>query len=429
MKAKVPLSEMFGYTTALRSMTEGRASFTMEFDHYEVVPPNVAKNRATIIAVFFFSGHGTQINGINYVTGKDTGVLTPASADLEAVRAEFALNVMAEAGVETAVMMLDACRNAPITKGTGKDIGEGFAAMRTPIGALISFATDPGDVADDGVPGENSPYTTSWLEEIEVPGEELGQIFRHVERKVMARTGNEQRPWTQSSGLKDVILTPKGPPSNNNSNGGKVQPGPGSIVIIPSPTLVQKISPEAEKLAQDAEDALENKQYQLAYSTIAQAITKDPNYSRVYNVAGYIAYKEYQTSPVIKYIIDGPQASLDDRKKMYDAIYPAFNDKVLGKYDKAAGLDTTAMSPLRNRGFAVLLVYQIQSAIGYRLGNLLDNALADFDAAITRAQNEAKKSLSRSSLSQDTNLSTWCRSLIFDPKIRKAGRESFSFSV
>jgi elongation factor G len=38
---------MFGYTTALRSMTEGRASFTMEFDHYEVVPPNVA---ATIIA-------------------------------------------------------------------------------------------------------------------------------------------------------------------------------------------------------------------------------------------------------------------------------------------------------------------------------------------------------------------------------------------
>ncbi len=47
VKAKVPLSEMFGYTTALRSMTEGRASFSMEFDHYEVVPPNVAQ---TIIA-------------------------------------------------------------------------------------------------------------------------------------------------------------------------------------------------------------------------------------------------------------------------------------------------------------------------------------------------------------------------------------------
>lgn len=42
--AKVPLSEMFGYTTSLRSMTEGRGSMTMEFDHYEVVPTNVAQD-------------------------------------------------------------------------------------------------------------------------------------------------------------------------------------------------------------------------------------------------------------------------------------------------------------------------------------------------------------------------------------------------
>jgi elongation factor G len=40
--AKVPLSEMFGYITTLRSMTEGRGSFTMEFDHYEAVPQHVA---------------------------------------------------------------------------------------------------------------------------------------------------------------------------------------------------------------------------------------------------------------------------------------------------------------------------------------------------------------------------------------------------
>ncbi len=43
VNAKVPLSEMFGYTNTLRSMTQGRASMTMEFDHYEIVPPNVAE--------------------------------------------------------------------------------------------------------------------------------------------------------------------------------------------------------------------------------------------------------------------------------------------------------------------------------------------------------------------------------------------------
>jgi len=47
VKAKVPLSEMFGYTTTLRSMTEGRGSMTMEFDHYDTVPANIA---ADIIA-------------------------------------------------------------------------------------------------------------------------------------------------------------------------------------------------------------------------------------------------------------------------------------------------------------------------------------------------------------------------------------------
>jgi elongation factor G len=43
IKAKVSLAEMFGYATHLRSMTEGRGTFTMEFDGYEIVPQNIAQ--------------------------------------------------------------------------------------------------------------------------------------------------------------------------------------------------------------------------------------------------------------------------------------------------------------------------------------------------------------------------------------------------
>lgn len=43
IKAKVPLAEMFGFATKLRSMTEGRGIFTMEFDHYKEVPSNITE--------------------------------------------------------------------------------------------------------------------------------------------------------------------------------------------------------------------------------------------------------------------------------------------------------------------------------------------------------------------------------------------------
>ena len=44
IKAEVPLAEMFGYATDLRSMSQGRATYSMEFAHYSEVPPNVAES-------------------------------------------------------------------------------------------------------------------------------------------------------------------------------------------------------------------------------------------------------------------------------------------------------------------------------------------------------------------------------------------------
>ena len=43
IKAEVPLSEMFGYSTSLRSATQGRATYSMEFKHYAEAPKNVTE--------------------------------------------------------------------------------------------------------------------------------------------------------------------------------------------------------------------------------------------------------------------------------------------------------------------------------------------------------------------------------------------------
>jgi elongation factor G len=41
VKSKVPLAEMFGYATDLRSMTQGRATYSMQFSHYQPVPRDI----------------------------------------------------------------------------------------------------------------------------------------------------------------------------------------------------------------------------------------------------------------------------------------------------------------------------------------------------------------------------------------------------
>jgi elongation factor G len=43
IRTKVPLAEMFGYATDLRSMTQGRGVYTMEFDHYQPLPAKLAE--------------------------------------------------------------------------------------------------------------------------------------------------------------------------------------------------------------------------------------------------------------------------------------------------------------------------------------------------------------------------------------------------
>ena len=43
IRVHVPLSSMFGYSTDLRSLTQGRANYSMQFDHYEKVPESLAE--------------------------------------------------------------------------------------------------------------------------------------------------------------------------------------------------------------------------------------------------------------------------------------------------------------------------------------------------------------------------------------------------
>ena len=70
--------------------------------------------------------------------------------------------------------------------------------MQAPEGTLISYATQPGNVAQDGLDG-HSPYSKVLAEIIRTPGLDVFRTFNQVGLAVKKATGGAQQPWLASS--------------------------------------------------------------------------------------------------------------------------------------------------------------------------------------------------------------------------------------
>lgn len=159
----------------------------------------------TTVGLFYYAGHGLQIQGVNYLVPVGANPTTAADADFELVDANVVLRQMADAGSSLNIVILDACRNNPFG-GTGmRAAGGGLAQMKAPKGTLISYATQPGNVAGDGPAGGDSPYTQALVGAIEKRGEDLFQVFNEVGLAVDHATNGAQQPWVSSSPLEGAF--------------------------------------------------------------------------------------------------------------------------------------------------------------------------------------------------------------------------------
>ena len=86
-------------------------------------------------------------------------------------------------------------------------MGQGLAEVRTGIGTLIGFSTQPGNVALDGA-GRNSPYTAALLGHIETPAKDIGATLVNVRKEVVGVTNGRQVPWEHTSLMGLVVLSP-----------------------------------------------------------------------------------------------------------------------------------------------------------------------------------------------------------------------------
>lgn len=158
------------------------------------------------VTLFFYSGHGMQLGGINYLLPVDLDFSMPRSVvTFDGVSLNDVKNRSLNGA--TKIIFLDACRNNPFEQVTRGSKGRGLAPMNVGTGTLISFATKDGSVAFDGVGGKHSPYTDALLRHIDQE-EDIELMLRAVGDEVMKMTNNMQEPWKYGALSGDKVVLP-----------------------------------------------------------------------------------------------------------------------------------------------------------------------------------------------------------------------------
>jgi uncharacterized caspase-like protein len=161
--------------------------------------------QASDVALFYYAGHGVQIHGTNFLVPIDAVLASTGDIDFELVDASVLLRQMEASGTRLKIVILDACRNNPFGGRGLRAVEHGLAQMQAPEGTLISFATQPGNVALDGS-GGHSPYTTALAQVLRRPGIGVFDAFNEVGLSVKRTTGGFQIPWVSSSPIDGTFI-------------------------------------------------------------------------------------------------------------------------------------------------------------------------------------------------------------------------------
>jgi Caspase domain len=122
-----------------------------------------------------------------------------------------------ERSTNTNILFLDACRDNPLARNLARAmgtrssyVGRGLATIESGVGTLISFSTQPGNVALDGT-GRNSPFAGSLVKHIASSADSLSDMLIAVRNDVRKETQNKQVPWEHSALTGRFYFNPAGP--------------------------------------------------------------------------------------------------------------------------------------------------------------------------------------------------------------------------
>jgi uncharacterized caspase-like protein len=159
------------------------------------------------VGFFYFSGHGAQVNGENYLIPTDAHIENEREIKYATVHIGEVLDAMADAKNSVNIVIIDACRNNPFAR-SWRSGTRGLAPIHAAKGMIIAYSTAPGNLASDGPAGGNSPFMKHLMSEMMIPGLPIEQVFKKVRKDVQSETGGKQMPWESSSLMGEFFFNP-----------------------------------------------------------------------------------------------------------------------------------------------------------------------------------------------------------------------------
>jgi hypothetical protein len=169
-----------------------------------------ARRPETRQVVFYYAGHGVQLDWRNYLLPVDAEVESVAQVKERCVDLGLLLGLLSGGKDKTFIVILDACRDDPFG-GAYRPQQKGLSQFDAPVGSLLAYATSPGSVAADGA-GKNGLYTENLVRELSARGTRIEDAFKRVRLNVRLTSRGGQIPWETTSLEDDVFLFNDAPP-------------------------------------------------------------------------------------------------------------------------------------------------------------------------------------------------------------------------
>lgn len=166
------------------------------------------KKPETKLVVFYYAGHGAQLDWRNYLLPVDAAANSAAELRQSCIDLNLLMAQLASSKDKTFVIVLDACRNNPFGS-TYQPEQKGLSQFDAPAGSLLAYATSPGNVASDGI-GQNGLYTENLIRELSVRGARIEDALKRVRLNVRLASKGAQIPWETTSLEGDVFIFNEG---------------------------------------------------------------------------------------------------------------------------------------------------------------------------------------------------------------------------